>query len=567
MSVTTTDAADSSRNTKNGMVLVTSQSGAICRVLEKPESIFADATPSSIDDLWSAEVTEKIRTSLKRALRNRNSHSEEIELSEDGASSEFIYVAQGPDRVLLIVRDLSDQKRALSRVEHLAYTDELTGLPNREYLFRELVRITDIQKLRDGRAGVICIKVGRIDDMGYARNSAQQDALIQALAARLSDHLRGSNELADDNYERSSLVARTDFSQFAVVLPSIESGEDAEAVAERLVDYLQQPVVAAVRAIEIRAAAGIALFPQDGIEPAALWENAVAAMEDASVTPGSSFKFHSGTLRLRSLQRQDLDVELRSALERDEYALSFLPIVRANTAAPVVIEALLRWPSTLLGQHSTRKVVKIAERTGLILPIGEWVIRRACEQLKAWHEAGHTHIRLAINLSMQEFVSDGLIERIAGILNETDTSANDLDIEITERILIRDALKDYVTSKALKSLGVRIVVDDYGIGSSSLANLSQAPIDAIKIDNSFVANIASNADDKAACVAAIAMAGVLNIDVIAEGVETEEQSSVLQKHGCQFLQGFYYCKPKSDLEIIEYLDAAGKIDNNRNISA
>lgn len=543
------------QSTYNSIVLIVTQAGEICSVLEAPDTVSSKTDQSSIDDLWPADVTEKIRNSLKRTLRSRKYHSEEIEFGRDNVSSEFIYVAQGPDRVLLIARDLSAQKQALSRVQKLAYTDEVTGLPNREFLFRQLQKITDVQSLKEGRAAMICIHIGQVDDHGYALNSAQQDEMLKELASRVTRHLRGLNELEEDNFERCSIAARTDFRQFGIILPSIESGADAESVVERLVEDLQQPVVAGTRTITIRAAGGIALFPQDGTDPAALFENAAAAMQDSRTTQDSNFKFHSGTVRLRSLQRQDLEVELRSALDREDYALNFLPVVAAKTRRPVTIEALLRWPDAILGSQSTRKIVTVAERTGLILPIGEWVLRQGCAQLKAWQKAGHSDIRLAVNLSSQELAAEDPVGRIARILEETKTDPADLDFEIKEQILTREALKDYSTCRGLKSLGVRIVVDDYGVGACSLASLSQSPVDAIKIDNTFVAQIENSERDRAACSAAIALAEKLELQVIAEGVETEEQATVLQKQGCPYLQGFLFGTPMSHADISAYLDA------------
>ncbi|MDH3373119.1 MAG: bifunctional diguanylate cyclase/phosphodiesterase [Gammaproteobacteria bacterium] len=500
-------------------------------------------------------MTNSIRDSLKRTVRSRQSHSVEIEDPDTGLLNEFIFVAQGRDRVLMIVRDLSEQKLALSRARQLAYMDDVTGLPNREFLFRELQKITDVQRLKEGRAAMICLHVGQFDDHGYVLNSAQQDEVLKELAARLTTHLRGSNDDSVTDYERYSVAARTDYRQFSVVLPYIESGEDAEAVVERLINDLAQPATVGARTVTVRACGGVALFPQDGMDPAALYENAIGAMEDARNDPSAPFKFHSGTVRLRTLQRKDLEVELKTALEHNDYALNFLPIVDAETGMPTTVEALLRWPETILGTQPTRKIVRVAERTGLILPIGQWVLRHACEQLQAWHRAGHTDVRIAVNLSAQELVSDGIAERIEKVLAETDTSPCDLDLEIKEHMLFREVLTDYATCKRLKALGIRIVVDDYGVGACSLAHLSQSPVGALKIDNTFVSSLETSDRDKAACAAAIAMAKELGLDVVAEGVETEFQAQVLRDHGCRYLQGFLFGTPMTDSEILRYLNA------------
>lgn len=559
MVTTDAKAPTSAQYTDGYLILTCSQAGTIHSVVEADETVRHELAESSdtpsIDDLWPEALTTKIRDSLKRALRSRQSHSIELENPADDTASEFVFVVQGPDRALVIIRDLSEQRQALSRARKLAYTDDTTGLPNREFLFSELRKITDIQRLKEGRAAVICLHVGQFDDHGYSLSSAQQDEVLKQLAARLTAHLRGSNDDSRNDYERYSVAARTDYRQFCIVLPSIESGEDAEAVVARVVEDLKLPTTVGTRTIAVHACGGVALYPQDGMDPAALFENASGAMEDARNDHSTPYKFHSGTVRLRTLQRNDLEEELRSTLDRNEYALNFLPIVDAKSGLPKTIEALLRWPDTLLGTQPTRKIVRVAERTGLILPIGQWVLRHACEQLGIWHSLGHTGLRVAINISSQELVSDGIADRIERVLDEAKTDPRDLDVELKEHMLFREVLTDYAACRQLKALGVRIVVDDYGVGACSLAQLSQSPIDAIKIDNTIVSNLDRNERDKAACAAAIAVANKLGLDVVAEGVETESQAQFLRDQGCDYLQGFFFSTPLTDDEAQSYLKA------------
>lgn len=538
-------------------ILIVSQSGSISGVVEASDEVRQRVEEAGgaarLDDLWTEADAQEILKSVKRAIRTRQSQSFH---SDDATGHEVLCVAQGPDRAMLIVRDLSDQQAALVRVRRLAYTDEATGLPNRENLFAELQEITDIQRLKEGRAAMLCIHVGQFDDHGWSLNSAQQDEVLKVLAGRLVAHLRGTNDESEVDYERYSVAARIDFRQFGVVLPAIEGGEDAEAVAARLIADLGQPLTIGARTVTVKPSVGVALFPQDGTDPATLYQNASAAMHDARNDPGVTLKFHSGTVRLRTLQRQDLEVELRSALENEDYALNFLPIVAAADGRPVTLEALLRWPDTLLGTQPTRKIVRIAERTGLILPIGEWVIRRACRQLTRWHASGHDAVRVAINLSSQELVRDDIVARIAEILDAEQVNPAAIDIELKEHMLFREVLNDYATCRELKALGMRIVIDDYGVGACSLAHLSQSPADAIKIDNSFVANLETSERDQAACTAAIAMARELGISMIAEGVETERQAEILRTAGCDYLQGFHFSKPLNEDDALAYLDRA-----------
>lgn len=538
-------------------ILIVSQSGAISSVVEATDdlrqSIESSGQPARLEEFWSDAQASEILRSVKRAIRTRQSQCLQLDA---GSGQEVFCVAQGPDRAMMIVRDLSDQQATLVRVQQLAYTDEATGLPNRENLLTELQKIADVQRLKEGRAAMLSIHVGQFDDLGWSLDTAQQDEILKILANRMVAHLRGTNDDSEIDFERYSVAARIDYRQFGVVLPAIENGEDAEAVAQRLIIDLGLPVTVGARTVTVRPSVGVALFPQDGTDPATLYRNAAAAMNDARNNPGTALKFHSGTVRLRTLQRQDLEIELRTALENEEYALNFLPIVDASDGRPVTMEALLRWPDTLLGTQPTRKVVRIAERTGLILPIGEWVFRRACQQLKRWQAAGCTDIRVAINLSSQEIVSDDIIKRVGRIIDDEQVDPAAIDIEIKEHMLFREVLKDYATCRELKAMGIRIVIDDYGIGACSLAHLSQSPADAIKIDNSFVANLEANERDQAACAAATAMAHELGITVIAEGVETERQAAILRAAGCGFLQGFHFSKPLSEADAQTYLDGA-----------
>jgi EAL domain-containing protein (putative c-di-GMP-specific phosphodiesterase class I) len=356
------------------------------------------------------------------------------------------------------------------------------------------------------------------------------------------------------DFERYSIAARTDFRQFGVVLPDINEGADAAAVTKRLVESLQKPIRINERDINVTACAGISLFPQDGSDAETLFANAMTAMDDARRHRPEPYKFHSGTLKMRALERKDLELELRSALDREEFDLNYLPIVDANTQEPITVEALLRWPTALFGSKSIRRVITLAEHTGLIVPIGDWVMRQSCKQLRDWHALGHTDLRLAVNLSVQEFSRPNLVQRIRSILEDCAIDPASLDLEITEHMLFRDAMKGFDVCLALKGLGVGIILDDYGTGACSLAHLSRSPVDAVKIDNGFVAEAITSESERSACAAITAMAHQLGLRAIAEGVETEEQAQMLRDQGCDLLQGFLFCKPSAADEFAEYLD-------------
>lgn len=553
------NAADQ-RSADRHMVLIVLQDGSICTVLQAPDQTEVGAVPElsgqSIETLWPGEWAERIKRYISRTIRSRQVQSEEFESAADESHYEFLFVPQGRDRVLVVVRDVSESKNAILKMQHLAYVDKTTTLPNREYLLEELRKCTDILRLKEGRAAVICFDIDHIDAQGNALGTQNQDSILKELAARLTHELRGANQPNPPDHERYSVVARIDFRRFGVVLPSVESGTDAESVTKRLAQSLQQPIKIGHRIVSVIARAGIALFPQDGIDAETLFDNAIVAMQDATNTGTTPYKFHTGTVKLRALQRQDMELELKTALDREEFTLKYLPIVEAATHKVVAVEALLRWPQTIFDAKSITKVVALAEHTGLIVPIGDWVLRRSCEQLKDWHQSGCAGLRLAVNLSVQEFSRRDLVQRLADVLESHSIEPEFLDLEITEHMLFRDAMQDYARCRELKQIGVGLVIDDYGTGACSLAHLSRSPVDAVKIDNSFVANCESSANDRAACAAVTALAHELGKKVVAEGVETDEQAELLHRQCCDFLQGFLFCQPTSASDIREYLELA-----------
>ena len=543
-------------------VLVLSGDGTIIGLQCPPDGVSDDQAAAlagcPVESLWPGKFAALLHSNIKRTLRSRQVHSAEFEDGNDGRIYELIFIAQGPDRVLAVIRNVSEQKSAISEMQKLAYIDAVTGLPNQKYLLKELDRIAVGLRLKGGRAAVICIDIDKTDFENIAPVKAKQDAVLKELATRLIAGLRGVNQPDIPDDERYSIVVRVDFRQFVVVLPIIEDGSDAEAVTSRLSGSLEQPIEIGTSIVRVTVNAGIALFPQDGTDAMTLIENALAAMEDAKNDQTMRPRFHSGTMKVRALKRQDMELELQSALDREEFHLKYLPIVEAGTRNVRTAEALLRWPQEVFGSRPIQQVISLAEHTGLIVPIGEWVMRNSCEQLHAWHESGHPELRLAVNLSAQEFSRADLASRIAEILSASSIEPQYVDFEITEHILFRDALRDFAMCRDLKELGVGVVVDDYGTGACSLAHLSSSPIDTVKIDGGFVAHSETNPSNRAACAAATAMAHELGLKVVAESVETEEQATFMQELGCDFLQGFLFCRPSVASEFTEYLAAASK---------
>lgn len=532
---------------------VVNKDGEIRSTLRSAEGDSPES-PQHINDVWSPEVAMRILKQVRRALRDRCYVCDEIREGEDGANLDFTIIAQGQDSAVVVAHDISPKQTELLRMHRLAYVDETTTLPNREFFLRELGDVVEFQQLREGRTAVIVVNIEQLEESRNSFGNARQDFILAELAGRLSTALRGTNADEADDYERCSFLARTDYHSFGIILPSIEGGSDAEAVVERVVQRVSEPVKVGDRTITLKAFGGIALFPQDGRNAEHLFENAVAAMEDARCSHSGSYKFHTGTMRLRTLQRQDLELELRAALDTGEFSVNYQPIIERKTGKIRAVEALLRWPDSILGSHSTRKLISIAERTNLIADIDAWVLNHSCEQLSEWKKMGFPKLRLSLNVSAQEFSRPDIVQTISAALLRAGIQPGDLSVEINEHILFRDAMKNYATCKALKSIGIGIVVDDYGIGSCSLAHLSHAPIDALKIDNVLIGSLEVSGRDNAACDAAISMSHALGLEAIAEGVETEQQAELLGDLGCDLLQGYYYFEPMLASELSQYLE-------------
>ena len=278
------------------------------------------------------------------------------------------------------------------------------------------------------------------------------------------------------------------------------------------------------------------------------------AMECPDLKKTGRYSFHSGTVNLRSLQRQDLEVGLKTALADEQFELNFLPAVDAHSRRVAIVEALLRWPDQFLGAKSVRQLIATAERTGLILPIGQWVVEQACQQVLALRSNGDDELRLAINVSAQEFSRPDYVTKLARKLEELAFDPAMLDVEIQEHVLFRDAMKGYEVCRALKDLGIRIAIDDFGTGSCSLSHLAKSPIDTLKIDPSFVADLHKNDRGRAAVDGAIALAQSLGLKSVAEGVETKEQAEYLKEAGCDYMQGYFLMQPLAVEELNDFMD-------------
>jgi diguanylate cyclase (GGDEF)-like protein len=368
------------------------------------------------------------------------------------------------------------------------------------------------------------------------------DSLLRDVARRLLRCVREGDS-----------VARLGGDEFVLALPLVGGGRDVAIVAQKVLDALDSPFHCGDHELHVSGSIGISMYPDDGKDVATLMRTADTAMYYAKEKGRGNFQFFTQSLNRAAQRRHQLTIALRHALNRNEFVLYYQPQVDLESGAIFAAEALLRWKRDGEAPVGCNEFIAIAEETGLILPIGEWVLREACQQLRQWHECGFDGLTMAVNLSPRQFFQPNFEQMVRDALDDAGVPPNRLDLEITEGILMQRTEDNVAILKILSDMGIKLSIDDFGTGYSSLAYLQRFPVDALKIDRSFVSGIGQDSNDTALVAAIISMANSLRLKVLAEGVETNEQRCFLQSHGCPSGQGFYYSAPVSAEEFTEML--------------
>ena len=443
--------------------------------------------------------------------------------------------------LLGVTRDITDRKRAEDQLVYLAHHDELTGLANRT-LFHDRLQQAMIEAERHERlVAAVFMDLDRFKNVNDTLGHGAGDQLLKAVAERLLGAVR-----------RGDSVARLSGDEFTIVLSDMAHVDDAARVAQKILDIFTLPFHIDGRDLFIGASLGITIFPSDTRDVETMLSNADIAMYRAKEAGRNNYQFYAAEMTTQAFERLGLDGALRLALERGQFLLHYQPIVGAANGNIIGVEALIRWQHDELGLVLPMQFIPLAEETGLIVPIGEWVLRTACAQLAHWRAAGFPELRLSVNLSVRQFRDKNLIHTMSSALRAADIEAHCLDLEITESILV-EGPGPLDTLRELSGLGVEFSIDDFGTGYSSLSYLKRLPIDTLKIDKSFVHDMPGDADDTAIVIAIIAMAHSLGMRVVAEGVETQEQRQFLHTQGCDAMQGYYFSKPLPPEEITHIL--------------
>lgn len=457
---------------------------------------------------------------------------------------------------LLQIHQMNDQLRQTEdKIRHLAYHDSLTRLPNREAFKERLEQTLDVARRYDRPMAVLFLDLDNFKRINDTLGHSMGDLLLQTVAERLVSAIRTSDYVIQGNPEPNGRqVARLGGDEFTVLLSEIKTSTDAAVVSARILETLSHPFLLGNQEVTITPSIGISVFPDDGEDVDTLLKNADMAMYHAKKSGKNNFRFYNKSMGEAALKRLVMEGQLRRALERGEFSLQYQPQVDIADRSISGVEALLRWNNEELGLIPPSMFISLMEETGLIIPIGEWVLRTACAQTRAWQNAKVAIPRVSVNLSALQFKQPNLVKLIAQILQESGLEADCLELEITESMLMEDSGEALSTLHALKAMGVRLAIDDFGTGYSSLSYLKRLPIDRLKIDQSFVHNIGVDPKDAAIITAIITMAESMELAVVAEGVETDAQLAFLEARHCHEMQGYLFCRPVSPEDITHALE-------------
>lgn len=451
---------------------------------------------------------------------------------EDRYFEQYVHYLSKQNVIRTYIFDITERKNSEEKLKYQAFHDTLTGIPNRDFFYWKLAKLLEKRKINQEKLAILFIDIDRFKNINDTLNHTTGDKLLESFAQRLTSCL--------PSY---CFLSRWGGDEFTLIAPLEENFLTAKNIAEIIINSLKNPFLIKKYTIYVTCSIGIATYPDDGLDEKQLIKNADIALFRAKQMGKNNCQFYTTQLSKEQLLLFELENSLYNALENHELFLNFQPQFNLKTNIMSGVEVLLRWIHPTLGVISPAKFIPLAEETGLIIPIGEWVLEKACIEGKKWQDLGYLPLLIAVNVSGKQFQQENFIERVKSILNRTKFDPNYLEIEITETILMQDMEKTELIIKELSALGVKFSLDDFGTGYSSLSYLKKFPFDTIKIDQSFVRDLDVNKQDQALVSAVITLAKGYNMKVVAEGVETENQKSLLKKLNCDIIQGWLLSKP------------------------
>jgi len=498
-------------------------------------------------DLILPEFHAMVREQMRRRAAGEQGEPYEIAgRRKDGSSFPIMILGSpatydGHPASVGTVLDISAQKEAEQRARELADFDPLTGLPNRRLLRDRCTQLLAAAERKEGKLALIFLDLDHFKRVNDSLGHSVGDELLCAVAQRLSTIVR-----------KIDTLARLGGDEFIIALPGIHASAAAD-VAGRLIEACASPFLVAGHELTITPSLGISLYPVDGRDFETLLRNADAAMYKAKDAGRNAFRFYSSEMNVATLKHLLMESGLRRGLGAREFVLHYQPLIHIESGSIIGVEALIRWQNPQLGLVPPDQFIHVAEDIGLINPIGDWVLREACRQVRAWQDSGLPPLIVAVNVSPVQFRRAGFVEAVASALAASGLEARFLELELTERTVMHDAEQTLGTLSALNAMGVELAVDDFGTGYSSLAYLKRFPVGKLKIDRSFVRDLEVDLDDRAIASTILSMGRSLRLKVLAEGVETAEQFAILRDMGCELVQGYHFSRPLPPEQFVAFL--------------
>ncbi|CDG84402.1 putative bifunctional diguanylate cyclase/phosphodiesterase [Janthinobacterium agaricidamnosum] len=509
-----------------------------------------------ISEVLPSDIAERLLEQMHTVLDTHHIRSVDYALTRQDTTRHFEarLVATGAEEVLGLVRDISERKQTEEQIRRLAYCDSLTGIPNRQAFLETLERELARSKLGNKKFAVLFMDLDAFKRINDTLGHNVGDHLLKVVSERLRETIRPSDLVSRTADLNNTNLARLGGDEFTILIPDLERVENALNVAHRVKEAMRRPFLIDSHEIFVTASIGISLYPEDGDDCNSLLKYADTAMYHAKNCGKNNAKLYSSSLTMQIMSHVKLEVGLRKALKNNELYLLYQPQIDVPSTRIVGVEALVRWRHPERGIISPTEFIPLAEETGLIVPIGEWVLRTACSQAKAWQIDGVRAIRMAVNLSAKQFKDENLMQIVLSALEDTGLDARLLELELTEGTLMDDARATMVTLEQLRGIGVYLSIDDFGTGYSSMNYLKRFDVRALKIDKSFISGLPQDSENAAITRAIIAMAHGLKMVVVAEGVETNEQLLMLEEYGCDMAQGYYLGHPSPHESITAMLD-------------
>lgn len=508
----------------------------------------------NVYDMMPSDIAQPIMSCIEKALQTGDLQSFEYQPLLSDSHYELRFVVSEDDKVFVIISNISDYRQAAEKIKYLACHDTLTDLPNR-YLFNDRLKqaIAHAERAKQ----LLAILFFDIDNFKHINDTIGHkagDELLQGIANRLMIAMRRTDSISRLSTEDSEhMVARLGGDEFTILLTDIRNIQDPAKASRRILNMLSEPFIVGAQDVFVTASVGIAVYPFDGKDIDTLLINADVAMYQAKNHGKNNYQYYSESMNNFTVERLTVENKLRKALDHNEFMLFYQPQIDISTGRMIGVEALIRWLQPDLVLIKPGQFIPLAEETGLIVPIGEWVLRTACAENKVWQKAGLKPMRVTVNVSSIQFRQSDFVEVVSGILRDTGLDPEYLQLELTESAIMKDSENTIKKLYSLQSMGIQVAIDDFGTGYSSLNYLKRFPLSTLKIDYSFVKDLVNSPNDQAIVNAIVSLAHNFNLKVIAEGVEKMKQLAFLHECGCEGVQGFLICPPVNSVILAEFV--------------